>query len=91
MPNKYIYQKMGAAEFKKVTDALGLTSSDLVKLFGRHYAEIMEYRDPAGMRKPQISETILLEFMLEYPEYKEVFIDLAEVRIIGQHRKKETA
>lgn len=84
MPNKYTYKRLNAAETSLLMKEAGMTSSDAVKLFGRHYSEVQDYLDAGSDRTPTTAEMFWLIFLSEYPEYTSVVLDMANVRITGQ-------
>lgn len=86
MPNKYIYEKMQPGEFGPALTKAGMTSSDAVKLFGRHYNQIRDYISGEG--GPTLLESVVLDYLGEYPDATPIMLDMAEVRIIGQGKPR---
>jgi hypothetical protein len=87
MPNKYLYTKPTAAEVVAKMRAANLSVSDMVKLTGRHFFDIKRMMGEGEAMKPNMAETILLDYLEEHPDAAEIMLDMAEVRIVGQAHK----
>lgn len=90
MPNKYIYNRMESAEFDKIRGQLNLAISEVMKITGRHYNNILDYSDAHRPDvNPTTPEMLILLYLSAYPERVGDFLGIVEERITGQHRPQE--
>lgn len=88
MPNRYLYRKMTQPEFLKAMRRANLSVSDACKLLGRRFYTIKNYMgqgDPSHkVEEPTALESVVMDFVAEYPDTIDALLHMAEQRITGQ-------